>query len=129
MRFSIVVPFHNEAGNITALYQRLTSVMESLAVDYELILVDDGSSDGTAAMLERAAASGPPVRAICYQPNRGKGLACCMKDGGGTYKVASAAVKMNSDGSIILLTGTVEIGQGARTALSQIVAEEQLLAE
>src|SRR5215470_2903987 len=58
------------------------------------------------------------------KPNRGKGLACCMKDGGGTYKVASAAVTMNSDGSIILLTGTVEIGQGARTALSQIVAEE-----
>ena len=56
--------------------------------------------------------------------NHGKGLACCMKDGGGTYKVASAAVKMNSDGSIILLTGTVEIGQGALTALSQIVAEE-----
>jgi CO/xanthine dehydrogenase Mo-binding subunit len=58
------------------------------------------------------------------KPNRGKGLACCMKDGGGTYKVASAAVKMNSDGSLVLLTGTVEIGQGARTALSQIVAEE-----
>ena len=58
------------------------------------------------------------------KPDRGKGLACCMKDGGGTYKVASAAVKMNADGSIILLTGTVEIGQGARTALSQIVAEE-----
>jgi CO/xanthine dehydrogenase Mo-binding subunit len=58
------------------------------------------------------------------QANRGKGLACCMKDGGGTYKVASAAVKMNSDGSFILLTGTVELGQGARTALSQIVAEE-----
>jgi CO/xanthine dehydrogenase Mo-binding subunit len=58
------------------------------------------------------------------KPNRGKGLACCMKDGGGTYKVASAAVKMNSDGSVTLLTGTVEIGQGARTALSQVVAEE-----
>jgi CO/xanthine dehydrogenase Mo-binding subunit len=58
------------------------------------------------------------------RPNRGKGLACCMKDGGGTYKVASAAVKMSSDGSVILLTGTVEVGQGARTALSQIVAEE-----
>jgi CO/xanthine dehydrogenase Mo-binding subunit len=58
------------------------------------------------------------------QPNRGKGLACCIKDGGGTYKVASAAIKMNADGSIVLLTGTVEIGQGARTALTQIVAEE-----
>lgn len=56
--------------------------------------------------------------------NRGKGLSCCMKDGGGTYKVAAATVKMNSDGSIALLTGTVEVGQGARTALSQVVAEE-----
>lgn len=58
------------------------------------------------------------------KPNRGKGLAVCMKDGGGTYKVSSAAVKMNADGSVVLLTGTVEIGQGARTALSQVVAEE-----
>ena len=56
--------------------------------------------------------------------HRGKGLAVCMKDGGGTYKVSSAAVKMNADGSIGLLTGTVEVGQGARTALSQVVAEE-----
>src|SRR6266576_319117 len=58
------------------------------------------------------------------KPNRGKGLAVCMKDGGGTYKVSSAAVKMNADGSVVLLTGTVEVGQGARTALSQVVAEE-----
>ena len=56
--------------------------------------------------------------------NTGRGLSCCMKDGGGTYKVAAAAVKMNSDGSIVLLTGTVDVGQGARTALSQVVAEE-----
>ncbi len=55
---------------------------------------------------------------------RGKGLAVCIKDGGGTYKVSSAAVKMNADGSVVLLTGTVEVGQGARTALSQVVAEE-----
>ncbi|HEY7168723.1 MAG TPA: xanthine dehydrogenase family protein molybdopterin-binding subunit [Candidatus Binatia bacterium] len=59
-----------------------------------------------------------------HEPGRGKGLACCMKDGGGTYKIASAAVKMISDGSVVLLTGTVELGQGARTALSQVVAEE-----
>ena len=58
------------------------------------------------------------------EPNRGRGLAVCMKDGGGTYKVSSAAVKMNADGSVVLLTGTVEVGQGARTALSQVVAEE-----
>ena len=58
------------------------------------------------------------------KPNRAKGLSCCIKDAGGTYKVAGAAVKMSSDGSVVLLTGTVELGQGPRTALSQIVAEE-----
>jgi len=58
------------------------------------------------------------------KPNRGKGISCCIKDAGGTYKVAGAAVKMSSDGSVVLLTGTVELGQGPRTALSQIVAEE-----
>jgi CO/xanthine dehydrogenase Mo-binding subunit len=51
-------------------------------------------------------------------------LSCCIKDAGGTYKVAGATVKMSADGSAVLLTGTVEIGQGARTALSQVVAEE-----
>lgn len=56
--------------------------------------------------------------------NIGRGLSCCMKDGGGTYKVASAAVKLAADGSVFLLTGTVELGQGARTALSQVAAEE-----
>ena len=58
------------------------------------------------------------------KPNTGKGLSCCIKDGGGTYKVAGATVKMSSDGSVVLLMGTVEVGQGSRTALSQVVAEE-----
>jgi CO/xanthine dehydrogenase Mo-binding subunit len=58
------------------------------------------------------------------QPNRAKGISCCLKDAGGTYKVAGATVKMSSDGSVVLLTGTVEVGQGPRTALSQVVAEE-----
>ena len=58
------------------------------------------------------------------KPYRGKGLGMCMKDAGGTYKVAGATVRISSDGSVVLLTGTVEIGQGPRTALSQIVAEE-----
>jgi len=46
------------------------------------------------------------------KPNRAKGISCCIKDAGGTYKVAGATVKMSSDGSVVLLTGTVEIGQG-----------------
>src|SRR5918994_726165 len=61
------------------------------------------------------------------KPNTAKGISCCMKDAGGTYKVAGATVKMSSDGSVVLLTGTVEVGQGPRTALSQVVAEELAL--
>jgi CO/xanthine dehydrogenase Mo-binding subunit len=61
------------------------------------------------------------------RPNTGKGLSCCIKDAGGTFKIAGAAVRMSSDGSVVLLTGTVEVGQGSRTALSQVVAEELAL--
>src|SRR5512132_4314555 len=61
------------------------------------------------------------------KPNRAKGISCCIKDAGGTYKVAGATVKMSSDGSVVLLTGSVDLGQGPRTALSQIVAEELAL--
>lgn len=61
------------------------------------------------------------------KPNTGKGLSCCIKDAGGTFKIAGATVKMSSDGSVVLLTGTVEMGQGSRTALSQVAAEELAL--
>jgi CO/xanthine dehydrogenase Mo-binding subunit len=58
------------------------------------------------------------------KPFTGKGISCCMKDGGGTYKGSEAIVKMTPDGSVFVLTGTIELGQGAHTALSQVVAEE-----
>jgi CO/xanthine dehydrogenase Mo-binding subunit len=53
----------------------------------------------------------------------GQGLACAIKDGGGTHTVSMAAVRINADGSVSVLAGSVEIGQGARTVLAQIAAE------
>src|SRR5258706_4742081 len=55
---------------------------------------------------------------------RGIGIATAMKDGGGTNKPANAAVKIFHDGSVLLSTGSVEVGQGMRTAFLQVVAEE-----
>jgi CO/xanthine dehydrogenase Mo-binding subunit len=55
---------------------------------------------------------------------RGIGIATAVKDGGGTNKPANAAVKIFNDGSVLLSTGSVEVGQGMRTAFLQIVAEE-----
>ena len=54
----------------------------------------------------------------------GIGIATAMKDGGGTNKPANAAVTIFNDGSVLLSTGSVEIGQGMRTAFLQVVAEE-----
>jgi len=54
---------------------------------------------------------------------RGRGLTCAMKDGGGTHTASCAIVKINADGSVIVLAGSVEAGQGIRTALAQIAAE------
>ena len=55
---------------------------------------------------------------------RGKGIACAVKDGGGVNKEANATVKILIDGSVILFLGAAEIGQGVRTALMQVAAEE-----
>ena len=43
-KYSIVVPFHNEEENVTALYDRLKAVMEQIGDSFELVLVDDGAT-------------------------------------------------------------------------------------
>ena len=49
---------------------------------------------------------------------KGIGIATAVKDGGGTNKPANAAVKIFNDGSVLLSTGSVEVGQGMRTAFA-----------
>lgn len=61
---------------------------------------------------------------VLRRVKRGKGIASAVKDGGGTNKPANAMVKILNDGSVLLSSGSVEIGQGMRTAFLQIVAEE-----
>ncbi len=45
-KYSIVVPLHNEQENVTDLYDRLKAVMEANGETFEMVLVDDGSTDG-----------------------------------------------------------------------------------
>ena len=52
-RLSIICPVHNEAEGLDALYHRVVHVMDTLDYDWELILVDDGSTDDSAAMIHR----------------------------------------------------------------------------
>jgi glycosyltransferase involved in cell wall biosynthesis len=71
-KYSIVVPFHNEEENVTALYDRLKQVMEQVGDSFELVLVDDGSNDRTYKLLEEIAAVDSRVLVIKLRRNFGQ---------------------------------------------------------
>ena len=69
---SVVVPVYEEAGTIAELHSRATAALEALGHTYELILIDDGSSDGTWAEIERLHAADQRVRAVRFKRNFGQ---------------------------------------------------------
>ena len=71
-KFSIVVPFHNEEENVTALYARLKQIMEQVGETFELVFVDDGSSDRTYKLLEEIAAVDSRVLVVKLRRNFGQ---------------------------------------------------------
>src|ERR1700759_852419 len=71
-KYSIVVPFHNEEENVTVLYARLKQVMEQVGSSFELVLVDDGSSDRSYKLLEEIAAVDSRVLVVKLRRNFGQ---------------------------------------------------------
>ncbi len=71
-KYSIVVPFHNEEENVTALYARLKQVMEQVGESFEMVLVEDGSSDRTYKLLEEIAAVDSRVLVVKLRRNFGQ---------------------------------------------------------
>jgi undecaprenyl-phosphate 4-deoxy-4-formamido-L-arabinose transferase len=69
---SVVVPVFEEAGTIAELYGRTTAALEALGRSYELILIDDGSRDGTWAEIERLRAADDRIRAVRFKRNFGQ---------------------------------------------------------
>ena len=69
---SVVIPLHNEEPNVAELHRELTAALGAWGRPYELLLVDDGSSDGTFAALEALQAGDPHVRVIALRRNFGQ---------------------------------------------------------
>jgi undecaprenyl-phosphate 4-deoxy-4-formamido-L-arabinose transferase len=69
---SIVVTVYNEAGSLEELYRRTLAALEPGPRTFELIFVDDGSTDGTFALLERIHRGDPRVRAVRFKRNFGQ---------------------------------------------------------
>ena len=71
-KYSIVVPFHNEEENVTALYDRVKLVMEQVGEPFEMVFVDDGSRDRTYRLLEEIAAVDSRVLVVRLRRNFGQ---------------------------------------------------------
>lgn len=79
IEFSIIIPAHNEETRIVTTLKETADVFEEFNSSYEIIVVDDGSSDGTCESVEEFISSGPKysrkIRIKSYSPNMGKGNA------------------------------------------------------
>jgi glycosyltransferase involved in cell wall biosynthesis len=72
---SVVIPMFNEADNLQLLIEKLTPVLERASDSFEVVFVDDGSSDGTLEGLRRAHQLDPRFNAVSFSRNFGKEIA------------------------------------------------------
>ena len=72
-RYSIVIPAYNEAGRIPATLQSVVGCIRARGWDAEVVVVNDGSGDGTAAIVQEFARTAPEVRLLENTKNCGKG--------------------------------------------------------
>jgi len=97
-KLSIIIPAYNEEKRLPLTLARLFAVMgERYKGPYEVIVADDGSTDGTAREVEKEAARHPELRLVSFAKNRGRGAV--VRDG--VLKEASGdfILQMDADGS------------------------------
>jgi len=92
---SVVVPIYNEEENIPILHGRVTDALTAAKLDYELILVDDGSSDNSYPALKLLAAKDARVKVVRFRRNFGQTAA--MAAG---FDLASGRVVVPMDGDL-----------------------------
>ena len=90
-RFSVVIPAYNEADRIVPTLRAIAAWLETSreCESHEIIVVNDGSTDGTAAIVHALARDVPHIRVVESRPNRGKGYAVRlgMREARGTIRV------------------------------------------
>jgi hypothetical protein len=97
---SVVIPVHNEARNLPTTIEALLTALDRSGLDSEIVVVDDGSSDGSASVAESAIGERVPVR-VLTQPNRGR------------FEARRAGVEVAQGAFVLLLDGRVAIDEFA----------------
>ena len=94
-QLSVVIPTYNEAENVEELHRQVASALESLGRPYELLLVDDGSTDGTGEKARAVAAKDARVRVLTLRRNFGQTAAFSAG-----FDHARGAIVITSDGDL-----------------------------
>jgi glycosyltransferase involved in cell wall biosynthesis len=99
---SVVLPMRNEALSVTQLYNELTTTLEAFGRSYELIAIEDGSTDDTFARLAALQAKDPRLRVIRFRRNFGQtaAFAAGFAHARGRYIVTSDADLQNDPADI-----------------------------
>jgi len=84
---TVLVPVYNEGENLKPLLEKLTVDLEALGKSYEILIVDDGSSDDTVARLHELHRRIPNLRAIVFRRNYGKSAALSVGFGAARGRV------------------------------------------
>ncbi|MBN1305261.1 MAG: glycosyltransferase family 2 protein [Anaerolineales bacterium] len=92
--YSIVAPIYNEFENLPVLYQRVRAVMESTGEAWELLLIDDGSTDGSTDCIRELAAGDRRIRPVIFARNFGHQIAVTA---GLDYSRGKAIVIIDAD--------------------------------
>jgi glycosyltransferase involved in cell wall biosynthesis len=92
---SVVIPAYNEAANVELCYRELVEVLEAEGRPFEVVFVDDGSTDGTAEALRRIARADGRVRVVRLRRNAGQTAAL---DAG--FRAARGAVVVTMDADL-----------------------------
>ncbi len=92
MKLSVVIPAQNEEGSVGATVEGLAETLEREGIDYEVVVVDDGSEDGTAAAVEAISASNPRVR--CHPSHYEKGFGMAIRAGLDVFEGDAVAIVM-----------------------------------
>jgi glycosyltransferase involved in cell wall biosynthesis len=93
LSLTVFFPCFNEEENVRRVYESADRVLKSLAVDYEILFIDDGSTDRTAEIVKAIAAADPRVRAVHHAANLGYGAA--LRSG---FKAAAKRLVFFTDG-------------------------------